>query len=66
MLSSHPCSSEGVLLLSSIVLDALLALGAFMLYLPFTFHLASNGCNRWEMKLAGELYMLWKHVDGSP
>ena len=29
-------------------------------------HLASNGCNRWEMKLAGELYMLWKHVDGSP
>ena len=25
--------------------DAAAALGAFMLYLPFTFHLASNGCN---------------------
>ena len=30
------------------------------------FYLASNGCNRWEMELAEELYMLWMHVDGSP
>ena len=30
------------------------------------FYLASNGCNRWEMELAGKLYMLWVHVDGSP
>ena len=30
------------------------------------FYLASNGCNRWEMELAGKLYMLWMHVDGSP
>ena len=30
------------------------------------FYLASNGCNRWEMELADELYMLWMHVDGSP
>ena len=29
------------------------------------FYLASNGCNRWEMELAEELYMLWMHVDGS-
>ena len=30
------------------------------------FHLASNGCNRWEMEIVGELYMLCTHVDGSP
>ena len=30
------------------------------------FYLASSGCNRWEMELAEELYMLWMHVDGSP
>ena len=30
------------------------------------FYLASNGCNRWEMELAEEVYMLWMHVDGSP
>ena len=30
------------------------------------FYLASNGCNRWEVELAAELYMLWMHVDGSP
>ena len=66
MLSSHPCSSEGVLLLSSIVLDAAAASGAFMLYLHFTFYLASNGCNMWEMKLTEGLHMLWMHVDGSP
>ena len=30
------------------------------------FYLSSNGCNRWEMKLAEKLYMLWMHVDGSP
>ena len=30
------------------------------------FHLASNGCNRWEMEIVGVLHMLWMHVDGSP
>ena len=67
MLSSHPCSSEGVLLLSSIVLDdAAAAPIASMLHLHFTSHLASNGRNMWEMKHTGELHMLWMHVDGSP
>ena len=30
------------------------------------FHLASNGCNMWEMQHSEGLHMLWMHVDGSP
>ena len=30
------------------------------------FHLAICGCNMWEMKHAGDLHILWMHVDGSP
>ena len=29
-------------------------------------HLASDGCNMWEMELTEDLHMLWMHVDGSP
>ena len=37
-----------------------------LIKLTDTFHLASNGCNMWEMKLTEGLHMLWMHVDGSP
>ena len=79
MLSSHPCSSEGVLLLSSflslpaavpVAVAVAFALALFfsvlLISFSFTFHLASNGCNMWEMKLTEGLQMLWMHVDGSP
>ena len=39
---------------------------SFGVFKTVMFHLASNGCNRWEMEIAEELYMLWMHVDGSP
>ena len=39
---------------------------SFSVFKTDLFYLASNGCNRWEMELAGKLYMLWMHVDGSP
>ena len=32
----------------------------------WNFHLASQGCNKWEMQHTGGLHMLWMHVDGSP
>ena len=35
-------------------------------WISFPVHLASNGCNMWEMKLTEGLHMLWMHVDGSP
>ena len=36
---------------------------SFTVFKTGLFYLASNGCNRWEMELAEELYMLWMHVD---
>ena len=80
MLSSHPCSSECVLLLPfgladvgdvdvGCVLCVRLFVFLFIVFMHFQnggFHLAIHGCCRWEIKHAGGLYMLWKHVDGSP
>ncbi len=75
MLSSGPCSSEGVLLLPfdfpavGVVRglhDIILVWLALSALANNHFHLASHGCNKWEMKRTAGLYMLWMHVDGSP
>ena len=57
-------------MLLQFALVCLLLLPSFFLILLINlitaFHLASNGCNMWEMKLTEGLHMLWMHVDGSP
>ena len=48
------------------VLAAAVVCVSFGVFKTELLYLASNGCNRWEMEIAEELYMLWMHVDGSP
>ena len=68
MLSSDPCSSEGVPLLpfARSALYDIFFLAVFERGEQHHFHLASHGCNMWEMEHTEELHMLWMHVDGSP